>query len=344
MNNDLEQFEYEMELAEERRNTVIRIVCVIVSLLIAVGIFIAYKVVRADARNEASMLQAVADKYEAMLSPLISEKNSLENEIEAVTAKRDGRGLGMASVVFLFAEPSPRIFTDGAYDMLTSYGYASIVAVSDGSFPGDEGCMTVEEMKMLVGRGWEIAVSADADTDISALCERLADAGLPSPVTAYYPFGGYGENAAAKLADAGISSAILYMSDTEQDDSGIWTMAAFGSYENNVKKYYDSAIDQSDCLVLVTGFVNSREMFYDGNFSAMLSIANDSIESGAAINARFGIVRERYMAAAEKKAENEKECSEQLEKLTGELARISGKIDYLNGRRVAEIRDIRGKQ
>lgn len=345
MNNDLEQFEYAEEMAEQRRNRIIRIVCIAVSVLIAVGIYVTYLVVRSEAKREAAALSAIANKYESMLSPLISERNALENEIKSVTDKRDGLGLDMATILYVFAEPSSRIIGDGAFAQLDSYGYSAIVAVSDALFPGNDGCLTIDDMRMLIGHGWEIAVSADGSTDIGAVCARLADAGLPAPVAVYYPFGGYDDSAADAIRDAGISAVIRYVSETEQNgESALWMPTAIGSYENNVKKYYESAVAHSECVVLVTGFINSREMYYESNFRAMLSLSDQTISSGSAVNLQFGQAHDRFRLVQTMKTDNEKQCNAQLELMNANLENLKNEIDELNARRVAEIREARGEK
>ena len=241
-------------------------------ILIVALIFVSGRI-RKERQEEREQLQTVSDTYAEKMRPLWNEKRRIERELAALENEQVKEEALSVSVLLLCTEPDARIMDD-MMKKTDNYGYPALVCVSPERFFGDEGCLTVAEMSELVGRGWEICVTVNGETDIPALYRRVLDAGLPTPVAVYYPNGGYDRQESELLLSMGINKAIVYGTDDYHFQS-MWQSFAYGSMEKDSQTVFWNKIQAGESVVLTVGYTDGREMYNDSNLSGLL----DSVDS-----------------------------------------------------------------
>lgn len=241
------------------------ILCVVMVVIIAV----LFHRVRDANEAEREALAQISREYEETMRPLWKEKERLEREITE-QEKRIAEDAPPVPVVLLCTEPNEALLSD-VYPIADSFAYPAALVVSEGAFPGDAGCLTESDVAFLAEQGWELCLGADGETDLAALAQRTAAAGLPSPVAVYFPAG---DGTAAQEAQAlalGIRIVIRYGKGAAAGDTeGIWYLSAYGSSESDAKTVFQTKVRSACPSVLTVGYSNNRERFDAENYRSML--------------------------------------------------------------------------
>ena len=294
------------------------VLCIVMAVLIAVT----FRSVRRRNEAEREELRRISKAYEETMRPLWNEKARLEREIaeqEKLVAAETP-----SPVMLLCTEPDKRLLDD-VYPIAEQYGYTAAIVLSEELFPGETGCLTESDMEDLLDQGWELCLGADAQTDLAALCQRVADAGLPKPVAVYYPNGTVQMQEVQAL---GIHAVIRYGKNAaEGDTEGIYLLPAYGSMESDSKTVFQTMARNAAPLVLTVGYSNSRELFSETNYSNMLKTINSYEKTS---NVKVGSIRDAYSAYAEAQSgafdEPETEAQRHLAELKAELSAVNEKL------------------
>ena len=262
-------------------------------LAVASVVILFQAVCKIKARNEAERdaLRERAGTYDEAMKPLLNEKRRLERELAALEDEQKREQSFAASVLFLCTEPDARVMTD-IVPALDDYSYTGLLAVSDTQFFGDEGCLTVAQVNKLLRKGWGLCVSADATTDVEALCSRIAQASLPAPTAVYYPEADFTKAQENTLLALGIDTLICY---GEKAESRLWSVTAYGSYETDAKNVFFGMTGAGDSIVLTVGYTRSREKYASSNFDAMLRTVESGVGDGTAFVRTLAAAHDCYM-------------------------------------------------
>lgn len=266
-------------------------VCIILTLASLVVLLQAANKIKARNEAERDELRERAEAYDEAMKPLLSEKRRIERELEMLDDEQAKAQTFAASVFFLCTEPDAGIMTD-IVPALETYGYPGLLAVSEDRFFGDEGCLTVTQANTLLRKGWELCISADAATDIEALCSRIAEEGLPTPAAVYYPEGDFIADQEDTLRSLGIDKLICY---GKKAESRLWSAIAYGNYESDAKKMFLGVTQAGDSIALTVGYTRAREQYVASNFNAMLRTIDSGIGDGTAYVRTLAAAKDCYL-------------------------------------------------
>ena len=271
--------------------------------------------------------EAVAreQRWQEARQPLIVRRNEIRDEL-AVLDRQEAAVTHGSAVVLLFTSPDARVWTEAA-PMLQEIGYPGMIAVSETAFFGDAGCMTAAEALELTGRGWGLCLSADADTDVAELQQRVLAAGLPAPQAVYFPAGDCTPEAAARAAQAGISIVICYggaAPGTQTPD--LWYVPAQGAMDDNLAHFFEQAVLQRTTLVMTEGWSDPRELFSADDFRISLTTLQSSeqvdglrVVTAGQAHADWMRVEQERAAVAQGNAARRQELEAELERVDGQL-------------------------
>lgn len=246
----------------------IKWVAIAVSAVLTVVMLVASIHVSRERRKNRENWQEVSDAYSEKMRPLWEEKRSIERELTGLEDEEAELQLQAISAVILCTEPDARIMDD-IYPKMEKQGYAGLIALAENRFPGDEGCMTISDLRTLLRRGWEICITVEEGTDVAALCDRVINAGLPNPVAAYYPNGGYNHTVKDTLAAVDIDKVVVY-GEVKAKLKDIWCLPAYGSYEHDSKRVFMESVEDGTGVAMTVSYADERGKYDKGNFEAML--------------------------------------------------------------------------
>jgi len=311
--------------------TILKIAAAIAAavILLIVGLWV-YR----SRMTEAERIAQAALDYNDEMTQLRIKKSELERQIETLQKAQDAELGNLGTAVVLCTEPDET--AQKAIAQMDAYGYVGVLAVSDQSFPGDPGCMTVQEVNALTDRGWELCLSADRETDINALYDRTAEAGLAAPTALYLPDEAGTDAQLAAAAALGISTVVRHSSVQEasvQEDTtqnALWSVSAMGSYETYVKDRFLTAVQKSDCIVLTVGDRREREQYLRENFDAMLKVMQEQVSKATVEVGGLQRAQERRSCYIEQKSTGSE--SEEIAARQAELEAINVKIREITNR------------
>lgn len=168
----------------------VRIISLTVAVLIAFLSVIIMEGQTADMRAEekakTARINALAEPYMTEYERSVGEMAKLKTEYEKV----DGIGRRMTMIIFQHC-------TDNLYSVeyrraLNQREMQAIFTVKDSEMIGDEGCITLEQYRLLAEKGWLVALTLpDKDRDLceyfDEMKEKFAALGIDFPKIFVYP-------------------------------------------------------------------------------------------------------------------------------------------------------------
>lgn len=304
---------------------------IIICAAVVVVMLVTMAQVRRASRHDREQLETVAAEYNAVMRPLWNEKSRLEQEIGELKEEKGRAEHVPATILFLCTEPDGRMIED-AYQLLSSYDYPALLILSEDKLPGDPDCLSIVQVKVLLGEGWELGVAVDADTDVAALCSRIEDLSLPKPTVAYFASGKCDAGQLALLKAQGIFTVIQYGLSADslvQDD--VWFLRAYGSRDSGAKNAFTDSAQSSSPLVLTVGYTRERDMFNLTTYGSMLRTVESYELAGNIYVKSASTAYEDIMSGVDPFREISRIYQERLHKLESELAEVNEAI------RVAQV-------
>lgn len=291
-----------------------------------VCIVIAFHRVKLENDAERAELRKLAQEYEEVMRPLWNEKARLEREI-AEQEKAVAAEAPPSPVILLCTEPKDEVLSD-VLPITEQYLYPVALVLSEDAFPGEADRLDVSDVLELCDLGWELCLGADADTDLSALCSRVTDAGLPLPTAVYYPSDEPTTEQEQAALSLGIQTVIQYGKNTpESGTEGLWYVSAYGSNESDSKTSFQAKLRSAVPQALTVGFTDSREQFSETNYSNMLKTIRSYEKSDDAVVMGIREANEAYFRNRDDAfSQPESEAERQLRKLQEELEAVNSQI------------------
>lgn len=298
------------------------VLCVVMAVIIAV----IFEHVRRENEAERVELRKIAKEYEEIMRPLWNEKARLEQEIteqEKVVEEE----APPPPVILLCTQPSGKILSD-VYPIVDQYGYSAGIVISENAFPGDADCLTESDVAYLLDQGWELCLGANVNTDLTALYQRVVDAGLPAPVAVYYPANDATKAQEEQALALGIQTVIRYGKNiAEGNTDGLWYLSAYGSSESDSKSVFQTKARNAAPLALTVGYSSSREQFSSENYGNMLKTVSSYERTGDVEVLSIQSASRAYLGSQSGAfSEPETEAQRHLRELKEELDAVNKKI------------------
>ena len=159
-------------------------------------------------------------------SKLNSQKKFLEDELEDMQEEYRNT-VNSDMCITLFFDNLTNNLVDEVYPLLRQYGYKGTIVMRDLLIPGDEECISRENFKMIINRGWDAAIGGSCEIDMEGedapellgayldeYIEKLKLSRLTVPTTYCFDEGEYDPKFDQVLADRGFN-VVRYSSNEE---------------------------------------------------------------------------------------------------------------------------------
>ena len=303
----------------------------IVTVVLAVGLFAFIWGVQKQEEKTAAQQEELYEQRR----PLTVKQEQLEQELETLEKEYEKSKAPNAVVQVLFTELDEQVYSL-CYPIMQEYGYTGTLAVSAEQFPGEEGCMTVDQFQELIDAGWGICITwqteAAANQWWANLQNKLTVLGVESGEVLYFPKGTYSADLDATIQNLGFTIAVISKADEEtplqlQYEEGVWHVGAVGLMSSKPRLWLREAVAQDAELAYLVGFELEEELYNENSFRSMLNCFDEYEATEELIVTNIDEAREHYHSRIsgvdpeiesqyqEKKAALEAELSEVKEQL-----------------------------
>lgn len=282
------------------------------------------------------------DRYTAIyeeIDRLQKERKKLTDERDAVVYEEEGKE--KASFVICFDTADSSVYST-AYALMREYGFPGVVALGADTVLGEGNNMTKEQLSVLLGNGWELALAdrgegvpfadaAELSSYIKGFFDAAEDDTLPRPTTFCFSEGNYRKEFDAVLAENGFSVLRHFGEEKEPIisigfSSKPWRVGSdrVRAAQSSARLTVERAITRKGTVAVSVGRVaeNVEDASVDCSlikFESMLDSLDGYVTHDLIIPSVFSTA---YARKAE--AEADREADEAI--YLGKLAEIDGKI------------------
>ena len=258
-----------------------KVLIFITALFVAIlGIF-----VFRDKQKEKQVV-AIYNEWSEKRQPLEKELRALQDELKTLNLEYQNLITPQSTTQILFTDLNHQIYSL-CYPVMKELGYVGILTVSGSQQPGQQGCLTVDQVEDMKQNGWILCVKWEGEFD----------KGL-GPIV-YFPKGSYQADLDVQLAQAGVSIVICEKEDLDsplqtQYEQGIWHIGAMGSMTERPKAWLREAVANDANITFLIGFEEEHQMYTDKNFIGMLKAIREYVDSGDMVVCNPEKAKEHY--------------------------------------------------
>lgn len=303
----------------------------IVTIVLAIGLFAFVMVVQ----KQENKTVARQDEWDEQRRPWAVQQEQLEQELEDLDKMYEKSKSPSAVTQVLFTELNEQVYTQ-CYPILREFEYKGTLALSDTQFPGEVGCMSIEQFQELIAEGWKICITWQTSENVNTWWTRfqskVTSLGVEAGSTVYFPKGTYSAEMDSALQKLGFTIAVIGKTEEEtplqlQAEDGIWHVGAIGMMTSKPRLWLREAVAQDANLAYLIGFQQEEELYNEKSFRSMLKcfdeyVATDELMVTNIDEARehfdrrsLGVSPEVESSYREQKATLEKKLSEVKKKL-----------------------------
>ena len=301
-------------------------IIIVTAVLVVMAVFVFPKYIELQ-KAERALYEEVKAAEEA-LRPLEAEKNRIERELAGLAAGSVRYNIGMSSTILLITEPDERVMTD-IVPVLDEKGYVAVLCLSEKKFPGKDGMMSLNDAVSLVNKGWEIAITADEDTDIANIYSGIKKSGLGSPEALYIPRGDVTDYMVSESSNLAMPMIIRHQSNDSNGDESHKYVGSVGASDSSNKATYEKAVSYSEPIAISMGYTESFDLFTEKKLKNILTSVDDAKNSDVTKVLGIKGTVERIEERDEKIASGELETVDARTELEKKLKEIQAKIEAL---------------
>ena len=261
------------------------------------------------------------------LRPLMSEKQTLQREINEVNASISGneRQSGMATI--LYCSPSQHMQED-ALNLMHTYSIEGTILITPQALPGQEGYMSVDVLRELTDAGWDLCVPYMDERAMTQLLDRISQCGLPAPQSLLFEKESMDAGIASYVAKFNFKTVIYTGRVSVTDSESVFFIHAYSHREDSAKinAVFETLQSGRNYIVITVDFTvddadeyNHARMESILDYCAYYEIAVAPISELAADNQLYESWRE-----------NKAVLTAKLEQLNQQLADVQQQIDEIN--------------
>lgn len=268
-------------------------------------------------------------QMELEAQPLHVKKQEIQQKLWRLETDYSRQMSPMGTAVILFTSPDEAVYAE-CYPVMREHGYSGVVALSASRFPGEEGCMSQEQLAELLQVGWNYCVVWDSPLELTA--ERFQSAGMELGEAVYFPDGSYDIQHDDELQKMGFSVAVHHGEEsgeilTLETEEGIWHPGAVGLRGDRAKYWLREAVSQKGNIVFAIGFEVQEELYDERKFLNMIENLDHYRSENSILVTNFSGARSLRGEADLKKVSLEPEYLKEREELEEQLRQINKEID-----------------
>ena len=284
--------------------------------------------------------EAKQAKWEKECLPYNVEKQKLQEELEDLDEAYQSEQNPKATVQFLFTELKAELYKE-CYPKMKKRGFVGIMALSNQQFPGNEGCITLEQFHELRNEGWVVCVRWDAGTSVNqwwpTLRQKINELAVQVECI-YVPAGVYNTKLDGTLQKMGFTTVVCGKTEAETPlqtkyEEGFWHIGGLGFMSAKPKTWLEKAIAQDANIAFLIGFQQTDELYEPRNFDAMLSYCENYTKSDDLIVGSVTDAKNHYSIRIKGKTpEQEAEYNQKKDSLQTQIEEINQKLEEINAR------------
>lgn len=283
--------------------------------------------------------QAAYVEMERELRPFEQDVYQLKRELDELKAEHKDEAQGMGSVVILFSNLDERIYKE-IYPQMKNYGLTGVLTLSEKNFPGQKGCLSMEEFQELLSAGWECSLrwedsSGNPEEWLETMGELAESAGIALPKTVYFPAETYDDKADSFLSEQGFLAAVHHgerggaLITTDAAD-GLWYTGAVMWNQSSGRIILGEVISEKGNLVFTVGSDGQEEEYEKTAFQNMLSLIRqygeaDSLKAAGLLEAREYRQQLEKVKTDSGYEKQKAELEEQIQELNKKIEAITDK-------------------
>lgn len=241
-----------MQYYDQREKTLKRIIkiaiIIVVIILCITGICLLINL-NINEQNALSISEQKEQQRVLTLRPLYEEKSKLERQLSNITFRRS-HALERSTVFILLLTDCSETLVHKFSTMLQPNDCPAVICISDSSYPGAEGCISVKEAKELVERRWEFMIDISSDAD--RLTDLLQSYALTKPVAIYNPN--------KETDNENISHDLPHVNYGNQNDKTLFN-AVYGMQDEDFTYAGNTALANKTSIIMTVGTVLPREIY-----------------------------------------------------------------------------------
>lgn len=235
-------------------------------------------------RYRESVNKAYIEEYHAAALTLQQQQNIRKDELERLRKERE-QNRKTAKGILLFQEINRKMYGN-AFPIIQKYGFVGTMVITNESYPGQLGFISVEQMNDLLDHGWSICAGWSGKGDIERELQKLEslfiELGLDHPYVISIDEGGYDPAMDAVLAEKGYLAVILHgdsiSAAADGADSVIRAVPAIYWDEPAALDYLEYAMQKKELVVLSVDFSSVYGGYYSDLFENMCIYLQDNGE------------------------------------------------------------------
>lgn len=279
-------------------------------------------------------------KWEKECLPYNVKKQKLEKQLKDLNEAYQLEQQPRATVQFLFTEIKEDLYSQ-CYPIMKEKDFAGVLALSNQEFPGNEGCITLEQFRELENEGWTVCVKWDATAPVNqwwpTLQQKIMKLGVKVECV-YVPVEVYKAELDSTLQQMGFTTVVCGKSEEDiplqtKYEDGLWHIGGLGFMSSKPKKWLENAVAQDANIAYLIGFQQEDELYESRNFDAMLSYCENYVHSDDLIVGSVEDARNHYSIRVKGKSpEQEAEYKEKKDSLQKQIDEIDKKLEEINAR------------
>jgi len=306
-------------------------VCTVIALAGVVLLAWGYKNYSKEQANISSVYSELSEK----LLVLEAEKREAERAISDINKTFESTVEVHSTVSFIFRGMSNVIYTD-IFPIMKDAGLTGTIAVSKETLPGNEGCMTDEQVKALVAAGWSIVPEWSEGDGLNGITSvdlwlrenkyvidcivMISEQYYTSEIENYISISGYN----TLIMNTGYGGDSVVATDPVE---GMWKPGAMGYRGNNLNSVLKKAMDNKGHITFVIGFEASSELYTETKFTSMLSYLSSYKDELEMMN--FVDAKKYRMDYDARLKDYSAQMASEIAKLHSDIAIIEEQIDEL---------------
>lgn len=304
------------------------LLCVVLAGLLGFGIL-------QSKREDQARAQALSEINE-QLEPLRSRKLELEAELAGLKRENEEEMSGMATLSLLVTDLDADLATQ-IVPALQEADVPAVLVLSQTQFPGDEGCITVEDLQQRLEDGWDYCVAWDGSDSFDEwypdMSRRLEDIGLAMPKALYCEGKSYSADL-AKAAQARGITTIVHNGEQDQpivsvEFEDLWKMGSVRWIASGGRNLLEQAVEKHGSTVFRVDQID----FYESEFAAMLKLLNQYRDEDALMTGTLAESRAyREKLAAEQEEMRDEAYEAKVRELNEKIQAVEDEIQALMGK------------
>lgn len=199
--------------------------------------------------------EAYLKEYQDAAQELETKRQRLEEQLALLERHHNTvRDCGMG--ILLFEKPSQRLYTD-VLPIMQEYELTGVVVLHSQEYPGQPGCITVEQMQELAEAGWIFCAGWDGKEPLEDLAEPFKALKLPKSKAVCMQFGTFQpEHTETVVKEAGFST-VFYHGETggllpeREISKGVRQIGVCLWNDPSILMWLDKTVE--DCALLAIG-------------------------------------------------------------------------------------------